>query len=534
MKSRHIWIYLTIAIICAVTLAGCNWFGAKPGPKYIRYAVGAEPETLDPRKSTSVAASTIQAQLFEGLTSIDADGNPVPAAAERWEISPDGTKYTFYLRPGAKWSNGDAVTAQDFEFAWKSCLSPELASSYAYQLYYLKNGEDYNTKKATADDVGVKAVSDQVLEVTLERPTPYFLSLTAFHTYYPVHRRTVEANERWAASATGIIGNGPFKIVNWVHENKLELARNENYWDAAKVRMPRLDFVLVDSNNTVLIMFERGQVDMAENPPINEIPRLIRENKLQIFPYLGTYYYTFNVAQPPFNNPKVRKAFSYAIDRQAIVTQITQGGQQPAMALVPQGLADAVPDEDFRVKGGTYFRDNDVESARQLLAEAGYPQGRGLPAVSILYNTSESHKMIAEAVQEMWKKNLGADVQLNNQEWKVFLDNLDKRNYQVARDNWVGDYADPMTFLELFESTNGNNVPGYQNPAYDALIRQAREAGDPAVRMQTLHQAEKMLMDDAVIAPLYFYTNPVVIRPNVKGFIRTILGTVYFKEAYLE
>ena len=533
MTSKHLHV-LFLSLFIAILFVGCGWFGGNKGAGYLRYAVGAEPESLDPRKSTSVAAATVEAQIFEGLTGLDENNNPVPAVAERWEVSPDGLKYVFYLRPDAKWSNGDPVTAQDFEYAWKTALSPELASSYAYQLFYLKNGEAYNTNKADVSDVGVKALSDTVLEVTLEKPTPYFLSLTAFHTYYPVNKRIVAANEKWAADPKTIIGNGPFKVINWVHENKLEFVKNENYWDASKVKMNKMDFILLDSSSTVVTMFENNQLDMAENVPTSEIPRLKKEGKLIIFPYLGTYYYTFNVNQPPFDNPKVRKAFSLAINRQDIIDRIVQGEQKPALAFVPFGLPDSAPGEDFREKGGNFYQDNDVQAAKKLLAEAGYPEGQGLPAVTLLYNTSESHKMIAEAVQEMWKKNLGVAVQLSNQEWKVFLDNLDKHNFQFARDGWIGDYADAMTFIDLFESDGGNNVSGYKNPAYDELVRTAKDTADQTVRIRAMHEAEKMLMDDAVIAPVYFYTNPVMVKGNVKGYMRSILGTVYFKEAYLE
>ncbi|MDR3590057.1 MAG: peptide ABC transporter substrate-binding protein [Negativicutes bacterium] len=533
MFNRKSILLLVLILVCVALLSGCGRFGGKAGPKYLRYAVGAEPETVDPRKSTSVAASTVEAQLFEGLTGLDRDNKPVPAVAERWEVSADGLKYVFYLRSDARWSNGEPVTAQDFEYAWKSTLSPELASSYAYQLFYLKNGEAYNTKQVDAGEVGVKAVGDRMLEVTLEKPTPYFLSLTAFHTYYPVNRQAA-ANGKWASDPKTIVGNGPFKMTSWVHDSKMEFVKNDNYWDAAKVPMAKLDLILVDNNSTVLTMFENGQLDMAENTPASEIPRVIKEGKLKIFPFLATYYYTFNVSQPPFDNPKVRKAFSLAIDRQSIISRILRAEQQPALALVPNGLPDASAGEDFRLKGGNYLQDNDVATAQKLLAEAGYPEGKGLPAVTLLYNTSESHKMIAEAVQEMWKKNLGVVVQLSNQEWKVFLDNLDKRNYQVARDSWIGDYADAMTFIDLFESEGGNNTPGYKNPAYDALVKAAKSTPDQADRIAAMHRAEKMLMDDAVIAPIYFYTNPVLVRDNVKGYIRSILGTVYLKEAYVE
>lgn len=532
MLTKRICVLLAVMLILTATF-GCGWFGGKRYPGYLRYAIGAEPETVDPRKSTSIAASIVEAQLFEGLTTLDAANKPLPAAAERWEVSADGLTYRFYLRPDARWSNGQPVTAADFEYAWKTTLSPELASSYAYQLFYLKNGEAYNQNKVAADAVGVRALGEHLLEVALERPTPYFISLVAFHTYYPVNRQAA-ANEKWAADARTVVGNGPFKLARWVHENKMELAKNEHYWDAVRVRLPRIDIVLVDAASTVLVMFENRQLDMAENPPISEIPRLEREGKLQIYPFLGVTYYNFNVIRPPFDNPKVRQAFSLAIDRRTVTERVVRGGQLPALAFVPPGVPDVLPGRDFRATGGDYLTDNDATAARRLLAEAGFEGGRGLPPITLLYNTNESNKAIAEAVQEMWRKNLGVTVELANQEWKVFLDNLEKHNFQVSRDNWIGDYVDPMTFLDLFESGGGNNSPGYANPAYDRLLAVARTARGPGERIAAMHDAEKLLLADAVIAPIYFNTSSVMIRPNVRGQIRTILGVVYLKEAYIE
>jgi oligopeptide transport system substrate-binding protein len=413
-------------------------------------------------------------------------------------------------------------------------LNPEFASPYAYQMFYIKNGEAYHTKKLAADQVGVKALSDTALEVRLERPIPYFLSLTAFHTYYPVHKKTVTANEKWATDPKSLIGNGPFVLTAWQHSNKMDFARNDHYWDASSVKLPKMEFVLLDSSSTVMAMFERNQLDMGENLPASEIPRLLTEKKVQIFPQLGVGYYSFNVQRAPFDNAKVRKAFQLAIDRELLVKKVIQGNQQPAFALVPPGLADVSEGEDFRAKGGDLLKNNDIDTARRLLAEAGFPEGKGLPSVTLLYNTSETHKMMAEAIQEMWKKNLGVTVQLSNQEWKVFLDSLDRHEFQVARDTWVGDYADPMTFIELFEATNGNNVPAYKNAHYDTLVTQAKNTADQAIRMRALHNAEKLLIDEAVIIPLYYYTSPVLVKDRVKGTVRSLFGNVYFKTAYLQ
>jgi oligopeptide transport system substrate-binding protein len=525
---------LTLVLAIAVAAAAGCMTAKKPAGKYLRYSAGTEPETLDPRKSTGSPEAIIEAQIFEGLTVLSAKDTPAAAVAEKWDVSADGLTYTFRLRTSARWSNGDPVTARDFEYAWKSALDPAFGAKYAYQLYYLKNGENYNKGKATADSVGVKALDDHTLLVTLEKPTPYFLTLTAFHTYYPVHRATAAANDNWAADPKTLVGNGPFKVISWIHNSKIEFAKNDFYWDAAKVKMARMEFVLTDSAATELNMFENNQIDMGGNVPPSEIPRLLKEGKLRIEPLLATYFFCFNVTRAPFDNVKVRKAFTLAIDRAAIVKNVTRSGQQPAMAWVPPGLADAAAGSDFRQAGGNYFADNDVAAARRLLAEAGHPGGRGLPPVTLIYNTSEGHKAIAEAVQEMWRKNLGVNVAIANQEWKVFINARTKGDYQIARHGWTGDYLDPMTFIDMFTADSGNNDPQYRNPVYESLVRRAKESNDQKVRMRLMHQAEKLLMDDAVIAPVYYYTNAVLVKPSVKGYVRSITGIFLFKEAYLE
>ena len=520
---------LCCALFALMLLSGCGSEVNRP----FRYAVSAEPESIDPRKSTSLDAATVEAQLFEGLTALDAANRPMPAAAERWEISADGLIYTFTLRSNAKWSNGEPVTAYDFEYAWKTALSPIFASPYAYQLFYIKNAELYHNRTVSADQVGVKALGAHTLEVTLERPTPYFLSLTAFHTYYPVHEKTVSANPKWASNAKRIVGNGPFALAKWQHNAKMEFVKNTHYWNADAVKLPKMEFVLIDNASTVLALFKQNRIDIGEKLPTSEVPRLLAEGKLQVKPMLGLGYYSFNVDKPPFTDVRIRRAFQLAIDRELLVQKVLQGGQQAAYALVPPGLADA-SGADFRTVGGNLLQNHDIAAAKQLLAEAGYPDGKGLPPITLLYNTSETHKLVAEAVQEMWKKNLGVTVQLSNQEWKVFLASLDRHEFQVARDSWIGDYADPMTFLELFESQNGNNVPGYSNPQYDGLIQQAKTEPDQTARMQALHAAERIVIEDAAIIPLYYYTRPILVSDRVKGAVHTIFGNIYFKNAYLE
>lgn len=502
----------------------------------LRFNNGTEPQTIDPAKSSGIPEANIELACFEGLTRLDANNQPVPGVAKEWTVSPDGLTYTFKLRPEAKWSNGDPVTAHDFEWSWKRALAPETAAEYAYQLYYIKNGEKYNAGEIKdPNEVGVKALDDYTLEVKLEAPCGYFLSLCAFPTLLPVHRKTVEADpDKWATDPKTYIGNGPFKLAVWEHNSNMVFVPNEQYWDKGRVKLQKLVFTMIENGSTELVMYETGALDYADNPPLAELDRLRKEGQLRIEPLLGTYYYLFNVTRPPFDNPKVRKALTLAIDRKTLIEQVVKGGQLPALAFVPGGVPDAEPGSEFRKVGGDYFKDNDVETAKKLLAEAGYPDGKNFPKFTILHNTSESHKKIAEAIQEMWKKNLGIEnVTITNQEWGVYLDTRTKLQYDVARAGWLGDYIDPMTFIDMWVTGGGNNDTGWGNPQYDELVKKAKSTADQKVRMQAMHEAEKILMDEMPIAPIYFYTDLFLVKDYVKGVIRSTLGFHDFSEAWI-
>jgi len=512
--------------------AGCGKSGSGGNGQSFRYALEAEPATLDPAKSTAIPESLVELQIFEGLTRLDAKDQPLPGVAEKWEVSPDGLKYIFYLRSNAKWSNGELVTAADFEFAWKRALSPEFASENAYMLFPIKNAQAYNEKKVGADQVGVKAVNDHTLEVTLEKPTAYFLGLAAFHAFYPVAQKTVAGNgDKWATDVNTLIGNGPFKISNWVHSSKIEFVKNDQYWDAAVVKLAKMEWPISDSQSTRLALVENNQVDMMVEPPVVEQDRLSQAGLLKISPYLGVYYYVFNTQKAPFDNPKVRKAFALAIARENLVKNVVKGGKKPAYAWVAPGLVNPATGKDFREEGGNYAVE-DVALAKKILAEAGYPGGKGLPPITIMFNTSEMHKSIAEAIQEMWKQNLGVTANLTNQESKVFLETRTQGDFQIARSSWIGDYADPMTFMDVFKDTS--NDAKYNNPAYNLLVEQAQNTNDPKVRMLIMHDAEKILFDDAVIIPIYYTTQPFVAKPYVKGYFWSVLGLADFKTAFIE
>jgi oligopeptide transport system substrate-binding protein len=528
----------TLVLVCLMVLAtmtACQRSASQSKDQVLTLNLGiAEPETLDPAKSTGVAESTIELNLHEGLTRLDKDGNPTPGIAENWDISEDGKTYTFYLRD-AEWNNGDPITAHDFEWSWKRALAPETAAEYAYQLWYIKNAQAYTEGNATADEVGVKAIDDHTLQVELIAPTGYFLSLCAFPTLLPVHRATVEANpDRWFMDPETYVSAGPFKMTAWEHNSKVVLEKNERYWDAKSVKLDKVVVTLTDSQITELSMFETGEIDFGDNPPRAELNRLIDEGKLFISPYLGSYYYMYNVDVKPLNDVRVRKALSMAIDR-TVITEITGAGEQPATAYVPGGIPDIEEGTDFREAGGKYIEPTaQIEEAQRLLAEAGYPDGKGFPVLSILYNTNEMHKTIAEAIQEMWKKNLGIDITLTNQEWGVYLESRNTGDYDISRAGWIGDYVDPMTFLDMWVTGGGNNDTNWGNPEYDRLINIAMNSTDQAERVTAMHEAENILMEELPIIPIYFYTRPYLMKPWVKDMVRLVTGHIDLKHTYIE
>jgi len=561
---------LISAFLVLILFGTISCTGSKGGSQEVTYNLGTEPAAIDPAITTGIPEANIELAVFDGLTRIDNKNVPQPAIAKSWTISTDLKKYVFTLRD-AVWTDGTPVTADDFEYAWKRALSPELASEYAYQLYYVKGGEAFNksikvgtkyyvqavdakgnplTKKegdkdvAVPDmakeidpskDVGVKALDAKTLQVDLESPTVYFLNLTAFPTLMPVCKAVVSKNDKWASDVTTYVTNGPFKLVEWSHNEKMVFEKNATYWDKDKVKLTKITYFMVEDESTALSMFQSGQLDASSTVPVAELPKLVASGDAQILPYLGTYYYLVNVTKKPFNDVRVRKALLLAIDRAGITESITQGGQVPALAYVPYGLPDALPGSDFRkASQESFYKDDDIEAAKALLAQAGYPNGKGFPAFTLLYNTSNAHKSIAEAIQQMWKKNLGITCTLKSEEWGVYMDDRQHLNYTVARAGWIGDYMDPNTFLDMWVTGGGNNDTGWSNKSYDALIAKSKTTADPTARMAALHDAEKILMTDFPILPIYYYTNPVLLSKNIVNFFQSTLGFVDWKNASMK
>jgi len=470
----------------------------------------AEPQSLDPALMTGVPELTIAMGLFEGLSGFHPRTlQPVPAAAERWAISPDGRTYTFHLRK-ARWSNGAVVTASDFAYAWRRALKPQTAAEYAYMLFCIEGARAYNAGEHGNDDaIGIRVIDDLTLEVRLEHPLAYFLELTAFATYYPIHPETFKQHgDRWTRPEH-MVSNGPFTLAAWRQQQDVVLKKNPHYWDADRVRLDEIRVLPIDDAETALKQYRNGEALWVRSIPAAKAAAAESLPGFRYAPEYGTYFYRFNVTRPPLDDPRVRKALALAIDRDSICRYLLRGGQRPARSFVPPILPPYEP-----VQGPAYG----PERARELLAEAGFPGGKGLRKLRILYNTSESHKLIAEAVQHMWRTELGVRIELLNQEWKVYLDSMSHLEYDVARSSWIGDYGDPNTFLDMFVTGGGNNRTGWSHPRYDALIAQAAREPDPARRRQLLQHAERILIaDEMPIVPIYFYVNTYLVHPTVLG-----------------
>ncbi|OXS62823.1 hypothetical protein B1A99_01900 [Cohnella sp. CIP 111063] len=500
-------------------------------PQEFRFTLASEPPSLDPALMTDAQSSIVASGLYDGLTRLNPEGVPEPAIAKEWTMSDDGKTYTFKLRDDAKWSNGDPVTANDFEYSWKRALNPETASEYAYMLFYLENGEKYNSGEGSADEVGVKAIDATTLEVKLNSATPYFNSLIAHYTYWPVHEASVDGKPEWAADAKTIVSNGPFLLKEWAHGDKLVLTKNPDYYNAANVNFDTVTISLVEDETTVYNLFETGKIDwigaQAGVVPLDVTPKVLSEGKGEVKEIASTYYYLFNTKQKPFDNVKVRKALSMAIDRQAIIDNVTKANQTPAYGLIPPSIG-GLDGTNFRVlyPDSDYFSEN-VEEAKKLLAE-GLAEG-GLdkfPETTLLYNTSEGHKAIAEAIIDMWRKNLGVEVKLSNQEWGTFLETRDAGQFGIARAGWGADFNHAINFsYDLIHPKSLNNDGKYDNQAVGKALDDAIVATDEKARLDLIAQAEKTaIADDMAILPLYYYTTVTMKKDGFEDVVSDYAG----------
>ena len=522
---RMKWIlFITIA---ALIVAGCSSSALQPGgpsPSVFRMNLSTEPPTLDWSLATDGVSITVIENLMEGLTQFDDQLRPQPAVAKGWTVSPDGKTYTFHLRKDVSWTDGEPVTAYDFEYAWKRLLDPKTAAEYAYFLYDVQNAYEYNSGKIKSPDaVGVKAVDSSTLEVYLKKPIVFFPSITAFTGTYPQRRDLIERyGDRWT-DPRYLVTNGPFRLTEWRHEYKLTLTPNAGYYNGR----PRLDLVemfVVNERTTALSLYETGDLDLVNLPP-EAISFYQKAEDYRRGPLLRGYYYGFNITRRPFNDARVRRAFSMAIDRSEF-PRVLKGGEIPTSSWIPKGMLGYNPEIGLKF---------DPAAASLLLAEAGYPNGKGIPDISLVYNTDLVNTLIAQNIQAQWKRNLNVQVKLDNQEWKVFLRRLKTDTPQIFRLGWGADYPDPDNFMVLFTTDSGNNRTHWGNRRYDELITTAAIETNPDRRRRMYDEAQRILtQQDVPIMPLFIDVQNLLIRPYVQGLNLNEMELLYLKHVQLE
>jgi oligopeptide transport system substrate-binding protein len=504
-------------ILVSLFLTGCTRYQRRADLVIVN---GPEPESLDPAIITGQADARICLTLFEGLIRYNpTNATPLPGLAERWDISSDGRVYTFHIRTNALWSTGQPITAQDFVYSWLRVLDPLTGADYAGQLYYVKGGEAYNTgKDKDPSKIAVKAIDERTLRVELVDPTPFFLDLCAFQTLAPVPRWIIEKHgDRWLMERPLPV-SGAYNLVSWRLNDRVRLRKNPLYWDAANTHCEIVDMIPCTVATTALNLYETAAADIVwdkELIPIELLDLLQKRPDFHTYNYLGSYFYRYNLTRKPFDDVRVRKAMALVIDKKRLVEKITRAGERTASCLVPPGVANYTSPEGLGY---------DPALGRKLLAEAGYPGGKGFPRVDYMFNSINTHEKIALELQEMWARELGIQIDMRKLEWKVFLQAQSKLDFGLSRSSWIGDYNDPNTFLDMFMSNNGNNRTGWRNERYDQLLREANAKLDPKQREKILQQAELLLVHNELpIVPLFFYVGlEYYDTNNVSGIFSNI------------
>lgn len=532
-SKRFMKAFVAVMLIAVFTLAAaaCTtemgtvkepWDGLQ-----LTVCVGPDPDTIDPALNSAVDGATLILHGFEGLYFLDENSIPAPGQAESVDISDDGLTYTFHLREGLKWSDGTPLTAHDFIYSWARAIDPDTAADYEYMFEVIKGYDE--------GELDVVAVDDQTLVVTLISRTTYFLELTAFPVFFPVQEAIVTANgDTWATKVDSYVGNGSYRMIEWVPGSHIIYEKNEHYWNYDALGPETIKFVLMDDDNAQLAAYNSGELWFIDTVPNDEIEALKPRDDFYIEGQIGTYYVSFNTKAPGLDNPKFREALTLAIDRDYIVTNIGKAGQIPAGAYVSLGISDATPGSSFREIGGDYYdptadaNEDNIARAKELIAEI-YPDGN-IPTLEYIYNVSTGHALIAQALQQMWKE-IGVNVTLQVQEWATFLNTRKQGEYEIARNGWLNDYNDPIGMLDMWITGGGNNDAQWSNADYDALITQAKNTSDPEERMAILHEAEDLLFSEWVLSPIYYYVDIYMIDGRIDNFYTSPLGFKYFMYA---
>lgn len=517
----------TLAFVLSLV---CGAAAAQPG--VLRIGNGPEPETLDPHRVEGVSAGNIVRDLFEGLTAVGDDGAPVPAAAEGWDISDDGLHYRFRLRDGLRWSNGDAVVAADFVRGLRRSVTPATGSNFARMLEPIRNAGAIVDGRLQADVLGVYASDDHTVEIALETPTPTLPGLLAHPSTFPLHRDNVEASAAGFARPGRLISNGAYRLADWVVQSHVALVRNEHYRDAAAIE--RVHYIVTEDIHAELQRFRAGELDVTYEIPLLQADRIRRElpGALRVAPYLGVYYYGLNLTRPPFSGaPHLRRALSMVIDREVLVSKVLHGLGLPAHGFVPPGTAGHVSQAP---EWSGWPLSRRVDEARRLYRQAGYGEANPL-RIEIRYNTHESHRRVATVVAAMWKQTLGVQTHLINEEFKVFLHNRRlRRQTQVFRAAWMADFNDPMSFLGILRSDHGKNDSGWADAVFDVRLSEVSATADVERRAAALADAERRVLDEVPVIPLYFYVSKHLVAPRVRGWRDNPLDYHYSKDLRLQ
>ncbi|NLY71872.1 MAG: peptide ABC transporter substrate-binding protein, partial [Clostridiales bacterium] len=496
----------------------------------IAVCLASEPLTMDPALNNTIDGAIMLNHAFEGLVKWvdDGKGNAVlaPGMAESWDVSDDSLTYTFHIRKEASWSDGEPVTAHDFEYAWRRLVDPKTGAEYSYILDCVKNAAEISSGQMSPYRLAAYALDDYTFEVTLHTAVTYFINIAAFPATFPVREDIIEKyGEQWIFSSSSYVTNGPYTMTEWVHNSYIRMKANENYYDASNLGPDTIKFVLMRDNKAILAAFNNNELDFARYFPVDKAKGLLESDQIKIANYIGTCYVSFQTESIPFSDPQLREALSLAIDRNYIVSKVTGTGEIPATGLVPYGIHDATGlGSDFRELGGAYYSDDyelNCEKAKQLLAEAGYSDLEDFPVVECIYKSGDRNREIAEALKTMWETKLGIKVDMTELDRDEFFDRRKEGDYSILINGWIADYNDPICFLDIWVSENANNDAKYSNPSYDELIYKAKTTKDKDERFELMHDAEDMLMADHIVAPIYFYTQPYMISDRLSGVYYT-------------
>ena len=534
MFRKILLLSITFIMIFAISCSSSK----NRNPKELFINAGEEPKTIDPTLSGN--DFVYPRHVFETLITKDKEGNLQAGACESWNISDDGLVYTFNLRTNAKWSDGKDVVADDFVYALQRAVNPLSGAEYTSFIEYIKNAVKILSSELPAEQLGVKAIDNYTLEITLEAPTGYFLDILTYPIFAPVRKDIIEQyGDQWSLSPESYIGNGAFVMTERNPDEKIVVVKNTNYWNKDNIVPEKITFVMMKDATLALAGIKDGSLDFSVYIIEQDLEKLKSEGIVNIAPYFSTVAFGINATNEVLKDTRIRKALSLAIDRNYIVENVVPTAKSPTSAWVPVGAYDVKG--DFRENGGEYIDlskeaySNNVEMAKQLMAEAGYTNGEGFPVLEYKTTADLVYIQVAEAIQQMWKENLGVDLQISSMEWAAYQQMRSEKNYQLIRTLWIGDYSDPMTFLENYLSYRSQNTAGYSNKQFDNYIEAARNSANQEIRMKAMHEAEKILIaEDNLLIPIYNPSNPTLVSKRLKDYVLTPLQEYQFHYAYLE